>query len=73
MILTREIETNFNTMITGVMLILLLVGAMLSIVKPSPNRSSSFTGILEAQRRMVHLQSVNVWIAPMEKSHRFGL
>jgi len=73
MILDREIETNFNTMITGFILILLLVGALLSIAKPSPKRSSSFTGILEAQRRVVPLQSVNVWIAPMEKSHRFGL
>jgi len=73
MILYREIENNFNTMIAGFMLILLLVGAVLSVTKPTPKRLTIFTGILEAQRRVVPLQSVNVWIAPMEKSHRFGL
>jgi len=73
MILDREIETNFNTMITGFMLILLLVGAILSIAKPAPKRLPIFAGILEVHRRVVPLQSVNVWIAPMEKSHRFGL
>lgn len=73
MVATHEFENQFAAMTTGFVFLILFVGIVFAVLKPKRNVFKRKSGLLEAHGRLQRLESVHVWIAPMEKSHRFGL
>ena len=77
--MVHEYNGNSNRMLLLVMSLSALIAAVINLVTRKVNNHrwtnvrQPVSGFLEAQQRLVRLEQVVVWEAPMEKSHRFGL